>query len=27
LVALYRFHLKGGTQVAAAGRVRNILSN
>lgn len=27
LVALYRFHLKGGTQVAAAGRVRSILKN
>jgi hypothetical protein len=27
LVALYRTHLRGGTQVAAAGRVRGILDN
>ena len=27
LTALYRFHLKGGTQVAAAGRVRSILNS
>lgn len=27
LVALYRFHLHGGTQAAASGRVRSILKS